>query len=205
MNDARIRFSFHQKWLLNHHRQSGTLVIDELGLQHGRCRADIAVINSHIIGYEIKSDVDSLHRLHNQIEGYNAIFDRTSIVVSERHLAEAIASVPQWWGVISVTEGLRGGIHFKTIRRASQNTCVDDYAVAQLLWSNEAREILAGLGISGKKLREKRSSLYRNIVVNLDSRELRRTVRECLKIRKDWRDPTQLFPHDGSSLPNARS
>jgi len=203
VNDPQIRTSFHQKCLRKHHCDSATLVVDELGLQHGKCRADIAVINGHLIGYEIKSDVDSLHRLNDQIDSYNAIFDRASAVVAACHLSEAAAMLPEWWGVISVSEGQRGAVYFKTIRCPKKNTHVDDYAVAQLLWRSEAQDILVGLGVRGKELREKRANLYRCIVSKLDSFELRKIVREYLMKRTNWRHPVLLSPNDGLSQPIA--
>ncbi len=205
MKDLKIRTSFHQKCLRKHHCNSSTLVVDELGLQHGKCRADIAVINGHLIGYEIKSDVDSLRRLNDQIDSYNAVFDRVSAVVAECHLSEAVAMLPEWWGVISVLEGQRGAMHFKTIRRSKQNTHVDNYAVAQLLWRNEAQDILINLGIRGKQLREKRANLYDCIVSKLDSSELRRTIRKYLMQRTNWRHPALLSPSDGLFQPSATS
>lgn len=189
MDDSQIRASFHQKCLLKHHCNPSTIVVDELGLRHGKCRADIAVINGHLIGYEIKSDVDSLRRLSDQIDSYNAVFDRVSAVVAECHLSEAVAMLPEWWGVISVREGQCGATHFKSIRRSKQNIHVDDYAIAQLLWKNEAQEILANLGIHGKQLQEKRSNLYGYIVNELDSSELRKTVKQYLMRRTNWRHP----------------
>jgi len=203
MNDQQIRTSFHQKYLRRHHCDSATLVVDELGLQHGKCRADIAVINGHLIGYEIKSDVDSLRRLNDQIDSYNAVFDRASAIVAARHLSEAVAILPEWWGVISASEGPRGAIHFRTIRRPKQNVHVDDYAVTQLLWRDEAQEILANLGVHGKQLREKRANLYGCIVSKLDSCELRITIREYLMKRTGWRRPAPLFPSDGLYQPSA--
>ena len=197
MNDPQIRTSFHQKYLRRYHCDSATLVVDELGLQHGKCRADIAVINGHLIGYEIKSDIDSLRRLNGQIDSYNAVFDRVSAIVATRHLREAVAILPEWWGVISASEGPSGAIHFRTIRRPKQNVHVDDYAVTQLLWRDEAQEILAKLGVHGKQLREKRANLYGCIVSKLDSCELRRTIRDYLMKRTVWRRPALLFPSDG--------
>ena len=194
MNDLQIRTSFHK-----HHCNSSTLVVNELGLQHGRCRADIAVINGILIGYEIKSDVDSLRRLNDQIDSYNAVFNRVSAIVAECHLSEAVAILPEWWGVISVLEGQRGA------RRSKQNTHVDDYAVAQLLWRNEAQEILTNLGIRGKQLREKRANLYSFIISKLDSSELRRTIRQYLMQRTNWRRPALLSPSDGLFQPSATS
>ena len=115
MNDLQIRTAYHRRRLWRHHADPSTLVVDELGLQHGKCRADIAVVNGHLIGHEIKSDIDSLDRLSSQVDGYNAVFDRVSVVVTERHLKGAISLVPEWWGVVAAAQGSRGGIHFTTI------------------------------------------------------------------------------------------
>ena len=83
MNDVEIRQNFHRKILRRQHAHKDTLVIDELGLQHGKCRADIAVVNGHLVGYEIKSSSDSLSRLKQQVESYNAVFDRVFIVAGD--------------------------------------------------------------------------------------------------------------------------
>ena len=48
MNDEQIRLQFHLKRLRRQHEDSEMVVVDELGLKHGRCRADIAVINGHL-------------------------------------------------------------------------------------------------------------------------------------------------------------
>jgi len=203
MNDQQIRISFHHKCLSNSHEDAATLVVDELGLQHGKCRADIAVLNGHFIGYEIKSDADSLRRLNNQITIYNSVFDRLFAVVATCHLDEAMTLLPDWWGVISVSKGKRGAIYFKTARRSKQNRNVDDYAVAQLLWRDEAQEILTNLGIHGKALREKRANLYTHIIKKLNPSELRKIVKKYLMNRTNWRRPVQLLSSDDLSQPTA--
>ena len=197
MNDPQIRRAFHHTFLHKEHTESNTLVLDELGLEHGKCRADIAVINGHLNGFEIKSDKDSLCRLGYQIEIYNAVFDHASVVLADRHLNEATCIVPEWWGVILVTSDLNSELLFKTIRPPRQNTSVNDYAVAQLLWREEAQEVLMNLGVRGMQLKEKRSNLYYYIVEMLNSQELRFLVREYLKKRRDWRHPEQPFLCDG--------
>ena len=130
MNDQRIRANFHQKCLSKHHSDSKTMVINELGLNHGKSRADIAIINGRLIGYEIKSDLDSLRRLNEQIVSYNAIFDRVYLIATPRHLKDIEAILPKWWGIISVNEGQRGAVHFKNIRSPKITSNVDDHAVA---------------------------------------------------------------------------
>jgi hypothetical protein len=192
MNDPQIREAFHKTFLQKHHSEPATLVIDELGLEHGKCRADIAVINGCFIGYEIKSDVDSLKRLSSQINTYNAVFDNSSLILTERHLDEAIRIVPDWWGVILVKEVTNNTLRFKQLKNPNQNTKINNYSVAQLLWREEAQEVLARLGMRGARLREKRSNLYRYIVEMLDSQDLRFIVKEYLKKRQNWRRLSRL-------------
>ena len=203
MNDAKIRTSFHSKKLRKHHIASDTLVVDELGLKHGRCRADIAVINGYLIGYEIKSDNDSLYRLADQVTTYSAVFDQASVIVGRGHLKEIMNFLPYWWGVIAALEGQRGAVHFETVRRATLNPAGDDFSVAQLLWRNEAEEELLKQGFSGRLLRQNRSILYRELVEILGAKELRKVVRERLKNRTDWRRSELLFPSDGLCRPCA--
>jgi hypothetical protein len=197
MNDPQIRKAFHETILLKHHQQPTTLVIDELGLEHGRCRADIAVVNGHLIGYEIKSDVDSLKRLSSQINVYNAIFDNSSVILTERHLEEALRIVPDWWGIILVKGVAESSLKFRHLRYPHQNININNYSVAQLLWREEAQEILMSLGIRGARLKERRANLYRYIVEMLEAEELRFIVRERLKLRQAWRHPSQLSLYDG--------
>jgi hypothetical protein len=197
MNDPEIRKAFHRSILQKEHNQSNTLVVDELGLEHGKCRADIAVINGHLIGYEIKSDVDSLKRLDSQIISYNGIFDNLSLILTDRHRDEAIRILPIWWGVILAETNKHNGVSFEFLKSPRSNPKINNYAVAQLLWREEAQEILFSLGVRGARLREKRATLYKYLVEMLSPEELKHKVREYLKKRKDWRHPEQPFPSDG--------
>lgn len=189
MNDPLIRIAFHGSFLQREHITPNTLVVDELGLKHGTCRADIAVINGHLDGYEIKSNEDTLKRLKKQVDVYNAVFDHSSLVLEKSHLDEALKVVPTWWGIILANKDENGHVCFETVRKPIQNNIVDDCAVAQLLWKNEAQEILSNLGVKGKRLRECRANLYQYMVDILESETLRGLVREYLKNRQAWRHP----------------
>jgi hypothetical protein len=192
MNDPEIRRALHTKFLRKFHEEPDTLVIDELGLEHGKCRADIAVINGHLEGFEVKSNADTLQRLSHQILSYNAVFDHSSIVVEDRYLDDVIRIVPNWWGIIQVTGSYGEELHFRVVRPSIQNINIDNYAVAQLLWRNEAQEILINLGVTGSQLKQKRSVLYRAIIEMMDANELRKVVRQYLKKRQNWRPLSQL-------------
>lgn len=204
MNDALLRENFHRKVLGRYHSAPDVLVVDELGLIHGKGRADIAVVNGHLVGYEIKSDDDSLARLSEQVEMYNAVFDRNTIVVGEKHAKNIRSQVPRSWGIMIGRHHAKQGVQFQRLRRAIPNTKVDPYALAQLLWSNEAASILEQLGEPPKILRQRRSALYELLIKKLSLTELRRRVTKSLKSRKNWRPRARHAPSDGLFPPTAK-
>ena len=205
MNDVDIRQNFHKKILRRQHAQKDTLVIDELGLNHGKCRADIAVINGHLAAYEIKSNNDSLRRLEEQVKSYNAVFDRISIVVGDRYINSIQNYIPEWWGVIVSLRGPRGAVNFDIIREARTNKNIDPISIAQLLWRNEAEEILQHKNLPPQILRQPRAVLYEYLVDTLNICELRKFVREYFKKRKNWRCPESPSRYGGLFQPAATS
>ena len=188
MTDAEIRAAFHRKKLRREHHDPDSLVIDELGLQYGKCRADIAIVGRQLVGYEIKSDVDSLRRLDQQIRGYSSVFDEVSLVVGQRFMAEAASIIPQWWGIIVARLGPRGAIHFGTIKVAENNPRVDNYSVLQLLWRTELIGILSEMGLKQDVFRQRRSVLCQTLVACVEPETVRNLVRSRLTQRREWRD-----------------
>jgi hypothetical protein len=197
MNDVEIRQNFHRKILRRQHAHKDTLVIDELGLNHGKCRADIAVVNGRFVGYEIKSNNDSLRRLGEQVKSYSAVFDRVSIIVGNRYIDSIQDYIPDWWGVIVSARGPKGAVNFDLIRKAQTNKNIDPISIAQLLWRNEAAEILMQKQMPSKILRQPRAILYECLVGILNTCELRKFVRDYFKKRKNWRCPASPSRYDG--------
>ena len=197
LDDKQIREALHRKRLKTHHRAANTLVVNELGLNHGMCRADIAVINGHLSGYEIKSDKDTLTRLPEQVRAYSDVFDRATVVVGAKYASQVLPMVPEWWGVIVTQRGPRDGICFESVRQARINRDVHLFSVAQLLWKSEAIGLLAELGVPPKALRQNRSELYGMLVEVMTPASLRRKVRDCLRARSNWRCPAPPSPCGG--------
>jgi len=197
MNDALIRKQFHKQVLATYRSAPSTMVIDELGLQHGSCRADIAIVNGRMIGYEIKGETDSLKRLREQIRAYNAVFDQATVITTTKHRRKVLAKVPRWWGVIVCHPAPRRGITFEIWREAKPNARVESLAVARLLWKTEAAAMLQRLGEPKRILRQPRAKLYERLSEILELPQLQRRVRNCLRKRKNWRDPAPLSPSGG--------
>jgi hypothetical protein len=163
------------------------------------------VVNGHLIGYEIKSDNDSLRRLEEQVKSYNSVFDMVSIIVGDRYINSIQNHIPRWWGVIVSVRGPKGAVNFDIIRKARTNKNVDPVSLARLLWRNEAEEILRQKKLPPRILRKPRAILYEHLADKLNICELRRFIREYFKRRKNWRCPEPLSRYDDSYQPVAMS
>ncbi len=186
-NDLEIREAFHKKKLSQQHKNKDTLIIDELGLLHGSNRIDIAVIGKKIHGYEIKSAKDNLKRLEGQLNSYSRTLQKLTFVIAPEHLVDVMKFIPQWCGVIIAEKGVRGGITFRSIRKALLNPDFDKTSAAHLLWKNEAQFMLSSLGYDKKSTNKKRIELYKLISQSLSTNELVGKIKETLSTRENWR------------------
>jgi hypothetical protein len=201
MRDLDVRKALHRKVLKEHHGDTNTLVIDELGLRHGACRVDIAVVNGYLHGFEIKSDSDTLERLPAQIAVYNTVLDRATLVVGEKHASKAQELLPDWWGVKIAYEGPRGGIDFSQAKNPQLNQAIDPIAISELLWKDEVVSILRDLGTPEVFLRKPRGALYRQLAEVVELKDLRDLMRRTLRARAKWRGHRPPSSDAGSSIP----
>lgn len=162
------------------------LIVDEFSLPFGAVRADLALVNGHLEGFEIKAGRDTLQRLPAQIDAYNKIFEFSWIVTTADHLSEIRSIVPQPWGVL-VAQPFELGYVLKRIRKAGRNVKRDRSHLVRLLWRDELLSKLDSLGI-GKGLKSKpKIDLFESLAGAVSLDELAEYVRSCLKARKTWR------------------
>ncbi len=172
--------------LAEDYKDQDVRIIEELGILHGSARVDIAVVNGIIHGYELKSDLDTLNRLPDQMKFYNSVFDQITLVVGTNHLHEAIKIVPEWWGIM-VAKTLSDEVCFYEIRDAEENPLKQSVPTASLLWRNEALSILEKRN-QAKGVRSKsRDVIYERLASVLDTETLRKEIRTCLATRTNWR------------------
>lgn len=189
--DRDVRAAVLRKVLADHIADPDVLVLEELGLEHGTCRVDIAVVNGSIHGYELKSDSDTLARLPQQIAVYSRALDKATLVVGERHLEHAATFLPEWWGIKVTHSGPRGAVHVSTERSARFNPDVSSFHAAHLLWRDEAVSILEAAGAIKKDLKGSRTQLYALLAQTLSLPQLRFEIRGALKRRTTWRRHAQ--------------
>jgi hypothetical protein len=185
-NDLIIRSRLREDLKKRHANDNKVRIFEELGVQHGTARVDIAVVNGILHGYEIKSDKDTLDRLPEQIEEYNAVFDKITLVVGKRHLYHAINMISDWWGVV-VAKTIDDSVIFNVIREEELNKDQSNISIARLLWREEALKILEENGKAEGYYSKSRSAIYEKLAMILDRETLSNKVRETLFFRPNWR------------------
>ena len=162
-------------------------VIEEFGVFGGSVRADLAALGEISHGYEIKSCSDTLKRLQSQVEAYGAVFERATLVSSKRHLPEARALLPKWWGIVAVEVEAEGQVKLTRTRRSNPNPQQDRFALASLLWRDEALYLLDSLGLADGVRRKPMERISEQLAAHLDTVSLSAHVRQAIKARGDWR------------------
>jgi hypothetical protein len=196
MRDIDIRLALDSDLRRDHCNDPDTMIRHEFGLQEGRRRIDVALLNGHLAGWEIKSDVDTLVRLAGQADVYGKVLDYVTIVTTSRYIERATAMLPDWWGVI-VAERLDGIVCLNQTRAPRFNKDVDAMSLAQLLWRDEAIQLLRERG-EGKGLSSKaRWYAWDRLVQMLSLDQLRTAVRQQIKGRQEW-PGGQLSMPDGA-------
>ncbi len=204
MNDRIVRKAFHQHVLTNDHEKLDTFVIDEFGLRNGEARADIAVINGKMIGYEIKTENDTLIRLSNQVLAYNEVFDRIYIITTHSHLEKVVNIVPVWWGIYLIKPGTDLSYAFILHRKAQLNKWRGTLGLVRLLWKDEVLTILntkLNFNVTNRVAKE---DLYDILSGTCATLQLSKWVISFLKNREGWRkDLVKPLQNDGYSLPTS--
>jgi hypothetical protein len=188
LTEAAVRDSLRQEVLATVSKRAEAVY--EFWVPRSNERADVVVIGSAMLGYEIKTDRDTLRRLPRQIEAYGRVFDRCTVVLADRHLEAALSIVPEWWGVAMILAD-RAPLSFRPIRPASLNRGVDPETLVRLLWRQEARSALSALGAELDP-RASRASMWQQLLSLLDLEGLKEAVRRALLER----DPSLVrFPN----------
>jgi len=196
-NDKIIRDALKDYLKKLHTHDPKLRIVEEWGIQHGAARVDVAVINGILHGYEIKSDRDTLLRLPEQMDIYNSVFDRVTLVVGKSHLFDAINTVPDWWGITIAKIDSDNSVVFSCIRVAKDNTKQDSVSIARLLWRDEALDILERVGKADGLRSKPRSFIYERLTETFDQRALEEKVREVLFFREDWKSDAPLVLNGG--------
>ncbi len=179
------------------------LVVDEFCLPYGAVRADLALINGHLEGFEIKAGKDTLDRLAHQVDAYAKVFEFSWVVTTSAHLSNVRALVPRRWGLlVASVDGDAASL--RQVRKAQRNGLLDATHLVRLLWREEVLGKLDEMGLSKGLKSKPKLALYEALAQAMPVTALADYVRECLKRRATWRVDPEPRGYGGSSRRVAR-
>ena len=197
LDDALIRGALLERLRSRWATSTDTLLVEEFGTHFGAARIDLAAVNGHLWGYEIKSAADRLNRLPSQIAAYGEVFDYVTLVVADRHLQKASSLIPDWWAVMRAVD-TRSRVRLVEHRRGRHNPRVSAGAVARLLWRDELAAILEALGADSGVRSATRDVLADRLVASVPAKELGVLVRDQIRARPRWRADPARTPDAGT-------
>jgi hypothetical protein len=184
MRDPHIRQLLRRTELSKYLNDSHSKVIEEMKIPAANARIDMAVINGHFHGYEIKSACDTLARLPNQLVAYSYIFDYLTVVTENKFHKKILNILPEWVGLSVCTDSKEHEI--EVIKAGELNLHKRGFYIAKLLWNEELVQILTELKIPFRK-KDRNWLLCETLSQHIDLESLSLIVRDTLKKRTDWK------------------
>lgn len=121
----------------------------------GKTRTDAVLVCDKLIGFEIKSDRDSLERLQRQVKDYNRFFDLNYVVVGTRYLEKVKTVIPPCWGIFHVYLDEENMLLLELEREATKNDKVRLTNQYGMLWKSELMAIIKRNHIRGYSQKNK--------------------------------------------------
>ena len=155
----------------------------------GKSRADaILVKEDEILGFEIKSDKDSLVRLTTQVKNYERFCDKCYIVTGVHYIDRIEEAVPEHWGIYDIAKDENGNLHIEMFREAEKNPKERPTTKLKnqmnLLWRSELIQIVRAYKMGGVTKRNKRQ-LRDLIIEKMGKEEAKRLACDAL-IERDY-------------------
>lgn len=126
--------------------KGGGVIISEMPVELWSRRVDLVVANGKLHAIEIKSDADSLKRLAGQVETYDRLFDKVTVVCGPKTAAVVREQTPEHVGLL-VADNVNGRIVFREVRRGRTQVISDRRALLALLWRREIEALLRKHGV----------------------------------------------------------
>jgi len=185
MRDFDIRLHLKDSILKKYYSDTNSKVVEELNLPIAKARIDLAVINGHLHGFEIKSASDTLQRLPSQLIAYSKVFDYLSVITEDKYHHKLMSILPNWVGVYVCSEK-NGQFIIRKEKAGTLNKEKDGFYIAKLLWREELIDVLNTFNIPFKK-KDRNWILAEIVAANIKLPVLSDVVREKLKKRIDWK------------------
>lgn len=187
LNDKNIRISL-ISYIKNYYeldpRQD--IIASELALLREGARADVVLVNGIYHCFEIKSELDTLSRLENQLVAYKKYFDMVTVVCTSTHLPKIIENYSQDVGIL-LAEYSGDSITFSEIRECTRFIGDQYKSRAEFLWKGELVAALVDKGFNDRVKYKNKKFLRETILDTYTKPELDSYIKSSMRQRSNWR------------------
>lgn len=155
----------------------------------GKSRADVILVNEQeILGFEIKSDKDSLARLTTQVKSYERFCDKCYIVTGVHYIDKIEQAVPEHWGIYDIIRDEEGKLHIEMVREAVHNPKERPATKLKnqmnLLWRSELTKVVKENKLGGVTRRNKKE--LRDLIIEKCGKEKSKQITCDLLLERDY-------------------
>ena len=90
-------------------------------LNTNNCRVDLCKINGDSVAFEIKTDLDNLKRLNNQLTDYLNVFEEVYVICSQDKQESILLAIPECVGIYTYRINRLGNYTFTRTKLASRD------------------------------------------------------------------------------------
>ncbi|WP_353228496.1 sce7726 family protein [Pseudomonas qingdaonensis] len=187
-------------WLFDKKMVDDAVIINEMVVANWSRRADMAVANGRLYGFEIKSQFDSLRRLPGQLESFQEHFDKVVVVAAPKFISAIERDYPDSIGILEVSLS-SGRPRLRQVRAGRINEVKDIAKLASLITKAELERFLRVNGVSDDA-NLSRSEMVKKLYAK-HIKKLRLYVLSCIKER--YADSYRSFLREREIFSTARS
>jgi hypothetical protein len=165
---------------LKKHKKNQAVMLSEFRV--GTNKADCVILNGLSTCYEIKTELDNLKRLPEQLDAYTNLFDKVYVVAAKTHIEKIKIIIPETVGIIELTEK-------NMLDEIKPASVIDSEINPKLMISSMRIAEYKHMAekISGMRIDLPNMDVYSfclEIFENTDSQTLRKHFRDSLKIHR---------------------
>ncbi|CUV65320.1 putative CII phage-related protein [Sulfurovum sp. enrichment culture clone C5] len=183
-NEYVFKNAIAKKILLGRHSINSSTLFTEFRVETSK--ADVVIFNGTTHVYEIKTELDTIERLENQIANYKKVFEFVNVVTVESKVKTIEKIIDEDVGILVLTEQYT----LNTIRKAKSNLAkLDKASLFNLLRKNEYLKIIKKqFGYIPDVPNTKIYTACLQLFVTLSINEIHKIVLQTLKNRVSYKN-----------------
>lgn len=144
-------------------------------LKAGKSRVDLCKINGISTAFEIKTDFDTIHRLHQQMTDYFEIFEKVYLICPESKVKKMEQYIPDNCGIYCYYITNTGKYRFKRIKKAIYSEYISSKSQLLMLTKKDLNNYFGCSSLSDK------DEMFSFIINHYSKAQINTIFKKCIR------------------------